>query len=98
MKIFKYKKGQIVDVFHWGEPGKMKVVGYRPQTNQVELQYFDGPFGGCFYTEEELDRMKDKVAGYKKQNRKHDPELFSDMNYDDTDCLGRNYSDADPGL
>lgn len=97
-KIEDYKIGEVVDVFHWGKPEKMKVAGFCPQRNKIEMAYIDGPFGGCFYSPEELETMEEKVNEYYRRiPGKYAPELGFEIG-DQTDCMGNSFSDADPGL
>lgn len=96
--IYDYKKGRVVNVWHWGKPEQMKVISHSWESQKVQLQHVNTS-GSCWYTPEELDSMENKCQEYYRElNKKNAVNLWDYPYMDDTDCMGNNFSDADPGL
>ena len=63
--ISQFKEGEIVPVFHFGQPDKMKVIGHDYDKGLVKLQYMELACGTDAKPVRTLNEMAVKCDNYK---------------------------------
>lgn len=91
IKVTEYKIGQRVPIRYFGSPECMKVDEINEVENKVFLRFINrGGMGGSWYSPEELQEHLEWCNNYIPTD------LFEQ--YNQTDCMGNVFSDADNGL
>jgi uncharacterized protein YigE (DUF2233 family) len=80
-----------VPVMYFGTPTNMKVVEIDSNTGKIRLQ-FQNAYGSSWYTMEEISNHAKRIKQY------WDAKYNTFSLFNDVDCNGNCYSDADPGL
>ena len=65
-----YQVNTIVNVFHFGQPDQMKVIGHDHDRRLVKLQYMVPEFGIDFKDVETLNRMSEQCHQYEQRKSK----------------------------